>query len=156
MAGSGSTGVNEALVNKIKQVLMDAKVDIDKVHVEKPVAGTLGGSQTADSLSGLVNRATERITSALSETSDALIDFVDGLDAAMKAVKNADEQAEIAFSKKMDSAVAGIRQPFFENLVKDDRPDMPGFQIPFVPLPPELLQEIASRSEFGQDQEGQK
>jgi hypothetical protein len=156
MAGSGSTGVNEALVNKIKQVLMDAKVDIDKVHVEKPAAGALGGSQTADSLSGLVNRATERITSALSETSDALIDFVDGLDAAMKAVKNADEQAEIAFSKKMDSAVAGIRQPFFENLVKDDRPDMPGFQIPFVPLPPELLQEIASRSEFGQDQEGQK
>lgn len=156
MAGSGSTGVNEALVNKIKQVLMDAKVDIDKVHVEKPAAGALGGSQTADSLSGLVNRATERITSALSETSDALIDFVDGLDAAMKAVKNADEQAEIAFSKKMDLAVAGISQPFFENLVKDDRPDMPGFQIPFVPLPPELLQEIASRSEFGQDQEGQK
>lgn len=156
MAGSGSTGVNEALVNKIKQVLMDAKVDIDKVHVEKPAAGTLGGSQTADSLSGLVNRATERITSALSETSDALINFVDGLDAAMKAVKNADEQARTAFSTKMDAAVAGISQPFFENLVKDDRPDMPGFQIPFVPLPSELLQEIASRSEFGQDQEGQK
>lgn len=156
MAGSGSTGVNEALVNKIKQVLMDAKVDIDKVHVEKPAAGTLGGSQTADSLSGLVNRATERITSALSETSDALINFVDGLDAAMKAVKNADEQARTAFSTKMDAAVAGISQPFFENLVKDDRPDMPGFQIPFVPLPSELLQEIASRSEFGQNQEGQK
>ncbi|MFJ9387414.1 hypothetical protein ACIRON_01245 [Nocardioides sp. NPDC101246] len=156
MAGSGSTGVDEAKVNKIKQVLMDAKVDIDKVHVDKPPAGTLGGSQSADSLGGLMHRATERITSALSETSDALIDFVDGLDAALRAVKDADEQAENAFHTKLDSAVAGIRQPFFENLVKDDRPDVPGIQIPFIPLPPELLQEIASRSEFGQNQEGQK
>lgn len=156
MAGPGSTGVNETLVNKIKQVLMDAKVDVDKVHVDKPAAGTMGGSETADSLNDLVNLATDRINSALSETSNALIDFVDGLDAAVRAVKNADEQAEVAFGKKMDSAVAGISQPFFENLIKDDRPDVPGFQIPFIPLTPEQLQEIASRAEFGQNQEGQK
>lgn len=156
MAGSGSTGVNETLVNKIKQVLMDAKVDVDKVHVDKPKAGTMGGSETADSLSGLVNIATDRINSALSQTSNALIDFVDGLDAAVRAVKDADEEAKVAFSDKMDSAVKSIDQPFFDNLIKDDRPDVPGFQIPFIPLTPEQLQEIVSRSEFGQDQEGQK
>lgn len=156
MTGAGSTGVNEPLVNRIKQVLMDAKVDVDKLHVEKPAAGTMGGSGSADSLSGLVNAATERITSALSETSDALINFVDALDAAVRAVKDADHDAEVAFNSKMTLAVEGISQPFFDNLMKDDRPDMPGIQIPFFPLTPEQLQEIASRSEFGQDQEGQK
>jgi len=154
MAGPQSTGVDETLVNKIKQVLIDSKVDVDKVHVDKPAAGHLGGSQTADSLAGLVNLATERINSALSETSDALIKFVDGLDNAVRAVKDADEEAEDAFARQMNAAVNLVEKPFFENLAKDDRPDMPGFQMPFFPLSPDVLQEIASRSEFGQDQEG--
>lgn len=156
MAGPHSTGVDEALVNKIKEVLMDSKVDVDKVHVDKPGSGALGGSQTAESLEGLMSRATDRIISTLSETSDALIDFVDGLDSAVRAVKSADEEAEAAFSTKMTSAVELISKPFFENLVKDDRPDMPGIQMPFFPLSPETLQEIASRSEFGQDREAGK
>ena len=154
MAGPQSTGVDETLVNKIKQVLIDSKVDVDKVHVDKPPAGHLGGSQTADSLAGLVNLATERINSTLSETSDALIMFVDGLDNAVRAVKDADEQARANFTRQMDDAVDLFRKPFFENLVKDDRPDMPGIQLPFFPLSPDVLQEIASRSEFGQDEEG--
>lgn len=153
MAGPQSTGVDEAMVNKIKGVLVDSKVDVDKVHVDRPTPGTLGGSQTAESLESLMNRATDRITSTLSETSDALIAFVDGLDSAVRAVKDADEEAEAAFRTKMTSAVDLISKPFFENLVKDDRPDMPGFQMPFFPLPPDVLQEIASRSEFGQDKE---
>lgn len=156
MAGPRSTGVDEALVNKIKQVLIDAKVDVDKIHVEKPGAGTLGGSKTAESLEALMNRATDRITSTLSETSDALIAFVDGLDNAVRAVKNADEDAEAAFRTKLTAAVDLVNKPFFENLGKDDRPDLPGIQMPFFPLPPEALQEMASRSEFGQDQETDK
>ncbi|SDK26969.1 hypothetical protein SAMN05428985_103325 [Nocardioides sp. YR527] len=154
MAGPQSSGVDETLVNKIKQVLIDSKVDVDKVHVDKPATGHLGGSQTADSLAGLVNLATERINSTLSETSDALIKFVDGLDSAVRAVKDADEDARADFRRLMDDAVVLIRKPFFENLVKDDRPDMPGIQLPFFPLSPDALQEIASRSEFGQDKEG--
>lgn len=153
MAGPQSTGVDETQVNKIKQVLIDAKVAVDKVHVDKPSAGQLGGSQSADSLAGLMNVATERINSALSETSDALIKFVDGLDNAVRAVKDADEQAKADFTRLTNEALGLARKPFFENLVKDDRPDMPSLQLPFVPLPPELLQEIASRSEFGQGQE---
>ncbi|MER6970386.1 hypothetical protein ABT304_04970 [Nocardioides sp. NPDC000445] len=156
MAGSGSTGVDKALVAKMTQVLMDSKVDIDKVNVDKPAGGTMGGSKTAGNLSSLVDLATDRINSALSETSNALIDFVDGLHAAERAITDSDEEAKIAFNNKMTSAVSAINQPFFENLFKDDRPDIPGFQIPFLPLTPDQLQEIVSRSEFGQDQEDQK
>ena len=151
MAGPQSTGVDEALVTRMKNVLMDVKVDVDAVHVDKPTKGSLGGSQTAETLESLMNRATDRINSTLSETSDALIKFVDGLTNAVDAVKNADEEAEAAFHTKLTSAVDMISKPFFENLVKDDRPGMPGFQLPFIPLTPEQLQEIASRSEFGQE-----
>lgn len=154
MAGPQSIGVNEALVTRMKNVLMDAKVDVDAVHVDKPAKGSLGGSQTAETLESLMNRATDRINSTLSETSDALIKFVDGLTNAVDAVKNADEEAEVAFNTKLTAAVDMVSKPFFENLVKDDRPDMPGFQLPFVPLTPEQLQEIASRSEFGQEDRG--
>ncbi|MFE7223229.1 hypothetical protein ACFU7D_00455 [Nocardioides sp. NPDC057577] len=153
MAGARSTGVNETLVNTIKDVLTDAKVEIDKVHVDKPGSKALGGSASASTLEALMNLATDRINSAMSETSDALIKFVDGLDDAVRAVKNADEEAEAAFNNKMTAAIDLINQPFFENLVTDDRPNMPGVQLPFFPLSPEALQEIASRSEFGQDKE---
>ena len=61
MAGSGSTGVDKALVAKMTQVLMDSKVDIDKVNVDKPAGGTMGGSKTAGNLSSLVDLATDRI-----------------------------------------------------------------------------------------------
>lgn len=154
MAGARSTGLDEAMVNKIKHVLTESKVEVDKIHVDKPGAESLGGSRTAGTLEGLMNRATDRINSTLSETSDALIAFVDGLDSAVRAVKDADEQAEVAFNKQMIAAVDLVNKPFFENLMKDDRPDMPGIQLPFFPLPPDALQEIASRSEFGQNQEG--
>lgn len=153
MAGARSTGVNETLVNTIKEVLTDAKVEIDKVHVDKPASKALGGGATAATLESLMNRATDRINSAMSQTSNALIKFVDGLDDAVRAVKDADEKAEEAFNKDMTLAVGMIDQPFFDNLTKDDRPNMPGFQLPFIPLSPEALQEIASRSEFGQDRE---
>ncbi|OIJ28548.1 hypothetical protein [Nocardioides luteus] len=145
--------MNETLVNTIKEVLTDAKVEIDKVHVDKPASKALGGGATAATLESLMNRATDRINSAMSQTSNALIKFVDGLDDAVRAVKDADEEAEEAFKKDMMLAVEMIDQPFFDNLTKDDRPNMPGFQLPFFPLSPEALQEIVSRSEFGQDQE---
>lgn len=153
MTGPRSTGLDEAKVNKIKHVLTETKVEIDKIHVDKPGAGSLGGSSTAGTLEDLMNRATDRINSALSETSDALIAFVDGLDIAVRAVKDADEQAKVNFDNNMTAAVDMIEKPFFENLMKDDRPDMPGIQLPFFPLSPDALQEIASRSEFGQNKE---
>ncbi len=156
MAGPHSTGLDEAKVNQIKHVLTETKVEVDKIHVDKPGAGSLGGSKTAGTLEDLMNRATERINSTLSETSDALIAFVDALDIAVRAVKDADEQAEVNFNKKVTAAVDMVEKPFFENLMKDDRPDMPGIQLPFFPLSPDALQEIASRSEFGQDQETDK
>lgn len=152
MAGA-STGVDEALVNKIKQVLMDSKDDLYKVHVDKPGAGTLGGSATANRLETLMSRATDRINSTLSETNEALVNFVDGLDEAMRAVKNADADAATAF-RKMDAAADLISKPFFENLMKDDRLNLPDIPLPFFPISGETLEELASRSEYGQDQEG--
>lgn len=153
MAGPQSTGVDETLVNRIKQVLMASKDEVYKVHVDKPGASQLGGSASAQKLETLMNLATERINSTLSETNQALVKFVDGLDDAVRAVKDADEEAKDAFHKLMDDAEDLIRKPFFENLVKDKRLNLPEVNLPFFPLSAEALEEIASRSEYGQGQE---
>lgn len=153
MAGPKSTGLNEAVVNRIKDVLMESKDEIYKVHVDKPAANTLGGSATASRLEKLMNLATERINSTLSETNEALVNFVDGLDDAVRAVKNADADAEKAF-RKLDTAADLISKPFFENLMKDDRLNLPDIPLPFFPISGETLEEIASRAEYGQNQEG--
>ncbi|WP_406026182.1 hypothetical protein OH802_06405 [Nocardioides sp. NBC_00850] len=155
MAGSHSSGVDEALVNKIKQVLTEAKDDVYKAHVDKPGSGDLGGSATAGALEKLMNLATERINSTLSQTNTALIDFIDGLDNAVRAVKNADEEAEAAFRTQLTSAVDQINRPFFENLGKDGRLNLPDVPIPFFPSS-EALETAASRAELGQDQEANK
>jgi len=153
MAGPQSTGVDETLVNRIKQVLMTSKDEVYKVHVDKPGTSHLGGSASAQKLETLMNLATERINSTLSETNQALVKFVDGLDDAVRAVKDADEEAKVAFHKLMDDAEDLIRKPFFENLVTDKRLNLPEVNLPFFPLSPEALEEIASRSEYGQGQE---
>ena len=150
MAGPRSTGVNEALVNKIKQVLMDSKDELYGIHVDKPGQGALGGSATATRLEGLMNRATDRINSTLAETNGALVKFVDALDEAVRAVKDADADAATAFNSKVTSAVDAIHQPFFDNLMKDDRLNLPDAPLPFMPLSSDTLERIASRSEYGQ------
>ncbi|MFI5622546.1 hypothetical protein ACIA03_03685 [Nocardioides sp. NPDC051685] len=154
MAGPQSTGVDETLVNRIKQVLMDSKDEIYKVHVDKPTSGHLGDSASARGLETLMNVATERINSTLSETNQALVMFVDGLDEAARAIKDADDQAAADLRKQMYEAENLIKKPFFENLAKDKRLNLPDVQLPFFPLSTEALEEIASRSEYGQDQEG--
>lgn len=155
VAGTHSTGVDEARVNKIKQVLTEAKDDVYKAHVDKPGPGNLGGSATGETLEKLMNLATERINSALSQTNAALIDFIDGLDNAVRAVKDADEEAEAAFRGQLISAVDQINKPFFENLGKDGRLNLPDFQLPFLPSS-EALETAASRAELGQGQKGTK
>lgn len=154
MAGPQSTGVNETLVSRIKQVLMDSKDEVYKVHVDKPASGNLGGSASAQKLEGLMNVATERINSTLSETNQALVNFVNGIDDAVRAVKDADQDAAKDFRNLMHEAEGLISKPFFENLVKDGRLNLPDVPMPFFPLSNEALEEIASRSEYGQDQEG--
>ncbi|EGD45523.1 hypothetical protein NBCG_00152 [Nocardioidaceae bacterium Broad-1] len=153
MTGSRSTGVNKPLVNKIKQVLIDDTVKIDKIHVDKPSAGALGGSRTGETLEALMNLATDRINSALSETSKAMVAFVDGLDDAVRFVEDADEDAKVAFEKGLVAAVDLISQPFFDNLAKDARLNLPDINLPFFP---DLgaLEEAATRAKFGQDEEG--
>ncbi|MEU0312814.1 hypothetical protein [Nocardioides sp. NPDC006273] len=133
---------------------MDSKDEVYKIHVDKPAAGKLGGSASAQGLEGLMNVATERINSTLSETNQALVNFVDGLDDAVRAVKNADQDAARDSRNLMDEAESLISKPFFENLVKDDRLNLPDIPLPFFPLSAEALEQIASRSEYGQDQEG--
>lgn len=154
MAGPQSTGVDETLVNRIKQVLMDSKDEVYKVHVDKPATGKLGGSASAHGLEGLMALATERINSTLSETNQALVNFVDGLDGAVRAVKDADQDAAKQVRNLMYEAEGLISKPFFENLAKDDRLDLPDVPLPFFPLSGETLEEIASRSEYGQNREG--
>lgn len=153
MTGSRSTGVNKPLVNRIKQVLIDDTVEIDKIHVDKPSAGALGGSSTGETLENLMNLATERINSTLSETSKAMVAFVDGLDDAVRAVENADEEAKVAFEKEMNTAVDLISQPFFDSLAKDARLNLPDIDLPFLP-DFGALEEAVTRSKFGQDEEG--
>lgn len=153
MTGSRSTGVNKPLVNRIKQVLIDDTVEIDKIHVDKPSAGALGGSSTGETLENLMNLATERINSTLSETSKAMVAFVDGLDDAVRAVENADEEAKVAFEKEMNTAVDLISQPFFDSLAKDARLNLPDIDLPFFP-DFGALEEAVTRSKFGQDEEG--
>lgn len=153
MAGPRTTGADEAVVNRIKAVLMESKDEIYKVHVDKPAAESLGGSATAGRLEKLMNRATDRINSTLSETNEALVNFVDGLDDAVREAKQADADAATAF-RKLDTAADLIRKPFFENLMKDDRLNLPDIPLPFFPLSGETLEEIASRSEYGQNREG--
>ncbi|MBG6094181.1 hypothetical protein [Nocardioides luteus] len=153
MAGSKSTGVDETLVNRIKDVLMEAKDEVYKVHVDKPAAGSLGGSGTGERLEKLMNRATDRINSTLSETNEALVNFVDALDDAVRAIKDADEDSAAAI-RKLDAGAELIDKPFFENLTKDERLNLPDIPFPFFPLSGETLEEIASRSEYGQNQEG--
>ncbi|GGR46630.1 hypothetical protein J2S40_003713 [Nocardioides luteus] len=150
MTGPRSTGVNKPLVNQIKQVLIDDTVELDKVHVDKPRAGSLGGSQTANTLETLMNLATERINSALSETSKAMVSFVDGLDDAVRAVEDADEQARTDAHNLMTAGVDLISQPFFDNLVKDARLNLPDINLPFLP-DFGALEEAATRAKFGQD-----
>ncbi|MFD7073475.1 hypothetical protein ACFV9G_04630 [Nocardioides sp. NPDC059952] len=132
---------------------MESKDEIYKVHVDKPAGNSLGGSATATRLEKLMNLATDRINSTLSETNEALVNFVDGLDDAVRAVKNADTDADRAF-RKMDTAADLISKPFFENLMKDDRLNLPDLPLPFFPISGETLEEIASRSEYGQNKEG--
>jgi hypothetical protein len=154
MAGPQSTGVDETKVNRIKQVLMDSKDEVYKIHVDKPASGNLGGSASAQKLEALMTVATERINSTLSETNQALVNFVDGLDDAVRAVKDADQDAAKNVRTLMYEAEALISKPFFENLVKDDRLNLPDVPLPFFPLSTEALEEIASRSEYGQNREG--
>ena len=150
MTGSRSTGVDKALVNKIKEVLIDDTVVIDKIHVDKPAPGSLGGSQTADALETLMALATERINSTLSQTSKAMVAFCDGLDDAVRAIENADQDAATEATKLMDEGLDLVKQPFFENLAKDARLNLPDINLPFFP---DLgaLEEAATRGKFGQD-----
>lgn len=150
MTGSRSTGVNKPLVNRIKQVLIDDTVELDKTHVDKPAAGSLGASRTGQTLEILMSLATERINSTLSETSKAMVAFVDGLDDAVRAIEDADEQAKTDFDNLMTEGVDLISQPFFDNLAKDARLNLPDINLPFFP---DLgaLEEAATRAKFGQD-----
>ncbi|TQL66640.1 hypothetical protein FB381_0504 [Nocardioides albertanoniae] len=152
MTGSRSTGANKALVNRIKEVLIDDTVKIDQVHVDKPATGSLGGSATGQALERLMNVATDRINSTLSETSRALVNFVDGLDDAVRAVEGADEKAASDAERLMNQGVGTISQPFFDNLMKDARLNLPDIDAPFLPNFG-AVEEAVTRGKFGQNNE---
>lgn len=154
MTGSRSTGVDEALVNRIKEVLIDDTVTLDQIHVDKPPAGSLGGSRTGETLELLMNLATERINSTLAQTTNAVVDLVDGLTDAANAIKNADDEAAVNATKLMNNGVDTINQPFFENLAKDTRLNLPDINLPFLP---DLgaVEEAVTRGKFGQDEAGE-
>ena len=144
--GSGKeTKVDQEVVDSMKNMLVDMKVDVDKLRVEAPRAGLLGQGSSGESLKSQLDLASERITSTLSHLSDALIKFYDGTDRAAKDITSADDAAG-DWGKAMAAGVAMVSQPLALNLGKDDRPDV--LPIPFLPIPPELLQEMQSRAEI--------
>lgn len=154
MTGSRSTGVDEALVNRIKEVLIDDTVTLDQIHVDKPRAGSLGGSRSGQALELLMNLATERINSTLAQTTNAVVDLVDGLTDAANAIKNADDEAAVNATKLMNHGVDTINQPFFENLAKDTRLNLPDINLPFLP-DFGAVEEAVTRGKFGQDEAGE-
>lgn len=146
--GSGKeTKVDQEVVDSMKNMLVDMKVDVDKLRVETPRPGLLGQGASGESLKTQLDLASERITSSLSQLSDALIKFYDGTDRAAKEITSADEDAG-DWGRAMAAGVAMVSQPLALNLGKDDRPDALPIPIPFLPIPPELLQEMQSRAEI--------
>lgn len=146
--GSGKeTKVDQEVVDSMKNMLVDMKLDVDKLRVETPRAGLLGQGASGESLKTQLDLASERITSTLSHLSDALIKFYDGTDRAAKEMTGADDEAG-AWGKAMAAGVAMVSQPLSMNMGKDDRPDALPIPIPFLPIPPELLQEMQSRAEI--------
>jgi hypothetical protein len=92
--GSGKeTNVDHEVVDSMKNMLVDLKVDVDKLRVETPRPGLLGQGASGESLKTQLDLASERITSSLSQLSDALIKFYDGTDRAAKAITGADDDA---------------------------------------------------------------
>lgn len=146
--------VDQEVVDSMKNMLVDMKVDVDKLRVESPRAGLLGQGATGESLKTQLDLASERITSSLSQLSDALIKFYDGTDRAAKEMTGADEEAG-EWGKAMAAGVAMVSQPLALNLGKDDRPDALPIPIPFLPIPPELLQEMHSRAEIAGSSSGE-
>lgn len=150
--GAGETKVDQEMVDRIKDALVEMKVNVDKQRVEAPPPGMLGQAATGESLKGQMDKATERINTTLSHLSDALIKFYDGVDRAAKEMTGADEEAG-DYGKALNAGVALVSQPFFENIGKDDRPEAMPIPIPFLPVPSEVIQEMRSRAEImGGDQ----
>lgn len=153
--GSGKeTKVDQEVVDSMKNMLVDMKVDVDKLRVDTPRPGLLGQGASGESLKAQLDLASERINTTLSHLSDSLIKFYDGTDRAAKEMTGADEEAG-AWGKAMAAGVAMVSQPFSMNVGKDDRPDAMPVPIPFLPIPPALLQEMQSRIEImGASEEG--
>ncbi|MBC7279172.1 hypothetical protein [Nocardioides sp.] len=146
--GNGKeTKVDQAAVDSMKNMLVDMKVDVDKLRVETPRAGLLGQGASGESLKSQMDVASDRINATLSHLSDALIKFYEGTDRAAKEMTGADEDAG-AWGRAMADGVEMVSQPLALNVGKDDRPDALPLPLPFLPVSPELLQEMQSRAEI--------
>lgn len=145
--GSGKESkVDQQAVDSMKNMLVDLKVDVDKLRVEPPRAGLLGQGATGQSLKSQMDVASDRINASLSQLSDALIKFYEATDRAAKEMTGADEDAG-AWGRALTDAVTLVSQPL--SLGRgDDRPDAAPVPIPFLPIPPEVIQEIQSRAEI--------
>lgn len=145
--GSGKESkVDQQVVDSMKNMLVDLKVDVDKLRVDAPRAGLLGQGASGESLKSQMDVASDRINASLSQLSDALIKFYEGTDRAAKEMTGADEDAG-AWGRAMTDAVALVSQPL--SLGRgDDRPDAAPIPIPFLPIPPEVIQEMRSRVEI--------
>lgn len=147
MGDGKETRVDHDVVDSMKDMLVDMKVAVDKVRIDSPRAGLLGQGASGESLKAQLDLASQRITSTLSHLSDALIKFYDGTDRAAKEITGADEEAG-DWGRAMAAGVAMVSQPLALSMGKDDRPDAVRIPIPFVSVPPELLQEMQSRAEI--------
>ena len=145
--GSGKESkVDQQVVDSMKNMLVDLKVDVDKVRVDAPRAGLLGQGASGESLKSQMDVASDRINASLSQLSDALIKFYEGTDRAAREMTGADEDAG-AWGRAMTDAVTLVSQPL--SLGRgDDRPDAAPIPIPFLPIPPEVIQEMQSRAEI--------
>lgn len=147
---SATTGVDKHAVKKMLDVLRAANERVVLLEVSKPGAEDLGGSPSGQELLGLMEAATERIKSTLSNLSQTLNDFGDAIRAAERAVDGADEDAA-TYATKMAAGLELMDRPFFENLGKDKRVQVD--DIPLLPGLGDLLTRMGADNQFDHGQE---
>lgn len=142
-----TAGVDKHTVAKMLDVLRAANERVVALEVNKPGAGELGGSPSGQELLALMEAATERIKSTLSNLSKTINDFGDAIRAAERAVNGADEDAG-TYADKMAAGLELMDRPFFENLGKDKRVQVG--DIPLLPGIGDLLTRLGADNQFDQ------
>lgn len=118
---SGQTsGYRPEQVAKILHVLQIAQQEADKIKIDTPPAGMLGGNAHAQALFSDMHHATKSLTLWCSTQSKSLAEFGRAIESAKRAIENADDDSE-ASANIIRNAVDGVTRDFYKLTGKDTR-----------------------------------